>query len=257
MEPKPVQHNQQPAYPTRREVLAGAAAFALSNLAGRSFVFAESETGEITVAPVFAHGEGRGAVGCIVVSPPVFLSEEEGMQVLREELAKHGVELKAADVLKDVRVRSRIAQDEDVDKGEGKTELKESIIDDPERVVPLKLDGFDPTKRIAVEFISLKDYYRVGGPLYFSTLQGYDFKETAEYLAGQVKKQGKDRIFFGVFYDPLVRFPEAPPHKIDEKVDWETVWKKQREQGAEEAKKLLRQQAQDFIAWLKERKAID
>jgi hypothetical protein len=45
------------------------------------------------VAPIFEHGEGRGATGCVVTSPPVFLSEEEALQVIREELAKRGVAL--------------------------------------------------------------------------------------------------------------------------------------------------------------------
>jgi hypothetical protein len=45
------------------------------------------------VAPIFEHGEGRGATGCVVVTFPVFLSEEEAMQVIREELAEHGIDL--------------------------------------------------------------------------------------------------------------------------------------------------------------------
>ena len=45
------------------------------------------------VAPIFQHGEGRGATGCIVMSPPVFLSEEEALQVIREEMAAKGVQL--------------------------------------------------------------------------------------------------------------------------------------------------------------------
>jgi hypothetical protein len=91
MEAKPVEHHKPPAYPTRREVLAGAASFALASVANCTFVFAKSEEGKITVAPIFKHGEGRGATGCVVMTPPVFLSEEEGMQILREELAKHGI----------------------------------------------------------------------------------------------------------------------------------------------------------------------
>ena len=102
MEAKPVQRCEQPAYPTRREVLAGAASFALFRLTGCSFVFAESDEGKITVAPIFKHGEGRGATGCIVVSPPVFLSEEEALQIVKEELAKHGVQLAAGPRLEGV-----------------------------------------------------------------------------------------------------------------------------------------------------------
>ena len=111
MEPKPVQHHEQPRYPTRREVLAGAATFALANLAGCGFVFAETDGGKIIVAPIFEHGAGRGAEGCRAVAPPVFLSEEEGMQILREELAKHGVQLKA---WRHYRGSSRAGQDRQV-----------------------------------------------------------------------------------------------------------------------------------------------
>ena len=47
-----------------------------------------------SVAPVFIHGEGRGALGCVVVSPPVFLSEAEALEVLahvglRQVLRQH------------------------------------------------------------------------------------------------------------------------------------------------------------------------
>lgn len=51
------------------------------------------------VAPIFEHGEGRGATGCVVVNPPVFLSEQDAMQVIREELPKSGVSLSEGSVL--------------------------------------------------------------------------------------------------------------------------------------------------------------
>jgi hypothetical protein len=50
------------------------------------------------VAPIFVHGPGRGAVGCVVVNPPVFLYEQDAMQVIREELRKSGVKLSEAKV---------------------------------------------------------------------------------------------------------------------------------------------------------------
>ena len=83
MEPKPVKRGRPPAYPTRREVLAGAASLGLVNLTGLRLVLAESGEQRISVTPIFEHGTGRGATGCIVVSSPVFLSEEEAMQVIR------------------------------------------------------------------------------------------------------------------------------------------------------------------------------
>src|SRR5690606_34641768 len=107
--------------PTRRDVLAGAASFALGTLAGGSLVFAQSggsgelPSGETVVAPIFEHGEGRGSIGCSAVVPPAFLSEEEGMQILGEELAKHGIALKPGRTLEEVRVPARVEKDVEVD----------------------------------------------------------------------------------------------------------------------------------------------
>ena len=172
METKPVEHSRPPAYPTRREVLTGAASFALVSLTGCNFVCAEGPMGEISVAPIFERGEGRGATGCIVVSPPVFLSEEEGVQILREELAKHGIHLKAGGTLKGVHIAARREKYEWVDKGNGEKEIKESIVELPDKVKPLRLDGLDPDRRIAVKFVSRKGYFDLGGPLSSSTVQG-------------------------------------------------------------------------------------
>lgn len=256
MEPKPVLHSRPPAYPTRREVLAGAASFALIHLTGCSFVSEEAQAGEIIVAPIFEHGEGRGAVGCVVVSPPVFLSEEEAVQIVREELAKHGVELKAGGTLKGVRIPSRMEMLDLVDKGGGETEVKESVVEMPDEAKPLRLDGLDPDRKIAVKFVSCKGYHDLGGPLSASTVQGYDFKDVARQVATAARQQAQDSVFFGVFYDPSTKFPLSEPADADDKVDWETAWKKREEHGKKESEKLLRQQVQDFVGWLKEQKAI-
>ena len=49
--------------------------------------------GAAIVAPIFKHGEGRGATGCVAVSPPVFLSAEEALHVIKEELTQQGVNI--------------------------------------------------------------------------------------------------------------------------------------------------------------------
>jgi hypothetical protein len=256
MEIKPVQNVKQPSYPTRREVLAGAASFALFHLAGCSFVFAETEGGKTTVAPIFKHGEGRGATGCIVVSPPVFLSEEEGMQILREELAKHGIQLKAGGELKGVRVPGRDIKYDIIKKKDGTEDWQNKIVESTDSPKPLILDGLDSEKRIAVEFISDKDYYDLGGPLGLSSVHRFDFIEVVEYVAEKAKKQGKDRVFLGLFYDPMTYIPRAKKSKEGEKVDREAERKERKKKIKEESEKQLRLQAQDFVAWLKEQKAI-
>ena len=37
------------------------------------------------MAPVFIHGEGTGAYGCIAVTAPFFLSEEEAWEIIKSE----------------------------------------------------------------------------------------------------------------------------------------------------------------------------
>ena len=271
MDVKPIERHEPPAYPTRREMLAGAASFALVGLTG-TFLFAKSEEGKIAVAPVFKHGEGRGATGCAVVSPPVFLSEEEGMQILREELAKAGIQLKPGAAIKGVRIPHRVL----VDKNEGtnKKTSREVPVASKRYAEPLKPTGIDSAKKIAVEFISEKRYFDQGGTresydldeledpnkktnasegaggFRSSTAQGYDFADTADFVATQAKKQGADQLFLGVFYDPLA---SVPFHwKKGDEIDS----KKRQKQETDESKKLLRQQAQDFVAWLKKEKAI-
>ena len=266
MKPEPVQHFEQPFYPTRRELLAGAATFALFHLTGCSLVFAESKDGKITVAPIFKHGEGRGADGCMVVSPPVFLSEEEALQIVKEELAKHGVQLASGLVLKDLIIVPRRTQQVEGD------EKSKKIVPNEKDAAPLRITGMDEKRSIGIEFICEKNYKTLGGVdpqcidivdrdgklrgSSMSSVRNYDFKDAAEYVATQVKKQGKDRIFFGVFYDPLTILPWPKRPKNGEKVDRKTQLEKRDKQGKEESEKLLRQQAQDFLAWLKEQKAI-
>ena len=244
MEPKPVQYQREPGYPTRREVLLGAASFALASFAGTGLVFAASKDGEIVVAPIFKHGEGRGADGCIVVTPPVFLSEEEGMQVLREELAKHGIKLKPGTVLKGVRIPRRRIESELVDDGKGNKKYQEKLVEFTESAKTLKLGGIDPNKNVAVKFLCEKNYYDLSGMGAMGSVCVYDFQETATYVAKQVKKQGQEHVIVGIFYDPLGKLT----HLRD--------WKKEEKQQKEESKKQLRQQAQDFVAWLQKEMVI-
>jgi hypothetical protein len=120
MDPRPVRRAGKPGYPTKLEALedpdllrrhtppslrrgreiAGAATLLFAaNLAacggpvgegGAPAEPVEPPMGAI-VAPLFSHGDGRGATGCVVSAPPVFLSEEEALQIITEELSRHGL----------------------------------------------------------------------------------------------------------------------------------------------------------------------
>jgi hypothetical protein len=266
MEPKPVQDHKPPAYPTRREILAGAASFALAGLAGGALVFAASEDGKTLVAPIFEHGEGRASDGCMVVVPPIFLSEEEALRIVKEELAKNGIHLAPGTVLKELRVAPRRQQQIEDD------EKTRKIVVDEENAKPLHVTGIDRKRSVAVEFICRKNYKTLGGidshsvditdsagerhGSTFSSVVDFDFKDAATHLAKEIHRKSQQRLYIGVFYDPLQRAPLASPPKKGEKIDRTAAREKRDKQSKAESAKELRQQAQDFVAWLKNQKAI-
>jgi len=171
------------------------------------------------VAPLFEHGEGRGATGCIVMTPAVFLSEEEAMKVIREELGKSGIRLQRDKPLEDV------------------------VICDwngcPVRPTTV-VDGLDANSSVAVEFISKGDCIWLDPSVGGSTAMSFDTKGVARYVAHQIRDQGLRWYHVGVFYDPAPKWKSGRPFEESESL----------------AKDLLRQQARDFVAWLQERGVI-
>ncbi len=196
------------------------------------------------VAPLFNHGNGRGSTGCIVVSPPVFLSEEEAMNVITDQLEKSGYSLSERNVpWNGVTIPSRR---EKWLLGNGNMDI--DIVVDPDKNTPLNVDGYDPKRRIGVEFVSERDFFDLGGPRSDSTVQRYNFKETAEWMNKQVKEKGEKGIYFGAFYDPM---SYKDPPNLDKEKDWEARWKKLEECRKKESLRLLRRQVKDFVDWLK------
>ena len=273
MDPKPIEHSRPPAYPTRREVLGGAASLVLIKLTGASAFAAEAEVGGVNVAPIFAHGEGRGVTGCVVVSPPAFLSEEEALQVVREELAKHGVRLASGPVLKDLPIAPRHKRQIRED------EKSEKTVQDESGAAPIRITGMDETRSIAIEFICLENYKKLGGVdshsaeivdrdghkrgFRLSSVQEYDFQDAAQYVATEIRRKAQQRLYVGVFYDPMSRtlrlrkVRKSSEDPAQTPADPQSARKQARDDAAAESRKLLRQQAQDFVVWLKEQKAIE
>jgi hypothetical protein len=201
------------------------------------------------VAPFFDHGLSRGGGGS-TVDLPVFLSEAEACTIISEQLRQAGVHISRQNVeVPDFQVKQYSkprayemrpgweAQSHSPDflKSHGLTlaDFGES------EVRPLCVDGLDPDKRVAFEYISEEDYYRFGGPDGHSTLRDYDFKPVIESVREQVQA-GHPNTCLGVFYSPVAH----PRH------DYRNG-QRVRVNPTEESKEILRQQVSDFIAWLK------
>jgi hypothetical protein len=212
------------------------------------------------VAPIFAHGDGRGAAGCVVVTPPALLAEEEALQVIGDELSRHGLQLTQRNVtLPAVTVTMRAPWDA-VDWVSGRRKIGYR-----EWAAAFELDGLDLEHEVGVEFASAEDFYRLAGPWNkdegWSSATDFDFQQVARFIGNAVG--GKPGCaYLGVFYDPATAFDlsfrtlDTKPGQsqgeqrraIDE---WERRIHEAERAAKLESKRLLREQVKDFVDWLK------
>ena len=317
MKSKPVRKYAGPKYPTRTEVAARPGLLQrhqppawrnLPELTGAVGLFLLADTARLAaadnpakdgktkspsqavavVAPIFQHGEGRGATGCIVMSPPVFLSEEEALQVIREEMAAKGVQLGTNQTtLAGVTVErfrwlvppAETSATNGTKPAVPKFEIKQE---------PFKTDAADAKKGVFVEFLSERNADRWDlerakeeGKWSGGTVHSYDLPKTAAYVAERVKRQATDKLCFGTFYDPMAGtldtskqmaellaagLAKSSNKVVDAKVETpgngRTTMTLSVPASAglidprAESRRLLRLQVQDFLKWLQAQGAI-
>jgi hypothetical protein len=175
--------------------------------------------------PIFAHGTGRGSYGCESVAPPVFLSEEEAMQVIAEECAAQGIDISGQKTISGTFPATSTLPVAISDSDSDKTYTGE-----------LQLDGYSEDLGIGVEFVStddIKDWR--SNPRSISTVDEYDLKGTAQRLVDCT-----DNV--AVFYDPT-----ADDYNDFTGSNEESYVESSREKSLEE----LREQVRDFLQWLK------
>jgi hypothetical protein len=226
------------------------------------------ELAHAVVAPVFEFGEGRGAVGCVVVSPPAFLSEEEAMLVIKEELAKHGIHLGPGAPLPGVTVSPRVRTTQ----SDIWTDYYD-IREDTSKAGPLQIDGTDAEAGVSVVFVSEADYPAVGvdGATTWqvdargnrpanqagtsSSVSAYDFREAAHYVATKAADSGLAAVRLGVFYDPV---PSDEFYADDSSDEGDNAGPTVDPQAAleEKSRELLRMQVRSFVTWLESEDAV-
>ena len=306
----PVRRYKRLAYPTKLEILARpellqkrvpqawqgrpemAGAVALFMAVNTAGLNNQANAGEASkagalVAPIFEHGKGGGATGCMVMSPPVFLSEEEALQVISEELAKHDVELTVTNrAIPGAKIPRRYQvmetqlwgvrapdwllkwnkQNQMIPSSAFKR-VQRNVVD-RENGVPLMADGSDPERNVAVEYVSEKDERDLGwsrgskkGFPVLSSVRSHNLKGISESVVEEVEKRGKQQVHFGTFYDPCVPLDfgkttaqaEAmqKASKEDQRIARRKHYKAIRDAAKAESRRLLRQQVLDFVNWLK------
>lgn len=189
------------------------------------------------IAPLFVHGQGRGAFGCVAVNPPVFLSEDEAQQVIQEEAKKVGLEFAPnAFTLRNVNVP--VTEPYWCPKPKGEPDKQPNRSTQQSR--DLVLDGFDRKHNVAYEFVSQRHFadWETKNPRCISTVSSYDLKGTAEALRAGLTSSTQVP-WTAVFYEPGAA--------ARGNVNWEQL----RRNGRELGEKELRKQVRDFIHWLK------
>lgn len=175
--------------------------------------------------PIFAHGTGRGSYGCESVAPPVFLSEEEAMQVISEECAAQGIDISGSKTISGTFPATSI--------------LPEAISDHPSDETytgELTLDGYSEALGIGIEFVSTEDILDWQAPTDVgASSEQYDLKGTAQRLA-----DATDNV--AVFYDPAAGNYEDFTGSNEESYA---------ENSKEHSMDELREQVRDFLQWLK------
>jgi hypothetical protein len=195
---------------------------ALSSISGTAENRAtSSDTAKLAISiPVFDHGNGRGSYGCIIINPPVFLSEEEARQIIREVAESQGVHFDGSKSITGNNFPATHVSGSEF----SIQETWKGMLD---------LDGYDASLGIGYEFVSKADMdqWEIKGQ-HGSSVSGYDIKGTARRLAKVVEETA-------VFYDPVA---EGTHSTAETKPDMAALKAK--------ALENLREQVRDFLAWL-------
>lgn len=274
MDARPVRQQMVPRYPTRMEALADREllekhmppawkscvemAGAVTMLLAANNCFAQqpgpkgSQLNKF-VAPIFEHGKGRSAIGCSVINPPVFLSEQDAMQVILEEMKKAGL----------------TRRDDTTDLPD--TSVPQTIQRDGSK--PIIFEGSNAKKKIGFSVVVEENYFYLGGERSHSTVQEFNYIDLAKKNR-DYESQNNRNIYFGTFYDPAAKgefksdrkyIKEIDALKKKQKKTADLVWKDRMEDeinnlyrkwsthefSKKKAQRLLRMQVRDFIDWLK------
>ena len=187
------------------------------------------------VAPVFVHGKGAGSIGCVSISPPVFISEDEALTIILKALDKHGIKLDTVQCPEIKFEAPSIANS-------CYSSSEDDSIRLPDVKVELRMDGYSKASNLAVQYVSENDFFKfVYEDGCWSSLMEINTLKAAEIIREKLVANGETNAV--VFYDPIVR----SEFRIN---DPNYDWKKAREKAKKEAEKLLLKQVEDFIKWL-------
>lgn len=192
MKPRALKRYRRPGYPTKSMVMKDPE---LLKKSLRAFKFPKAGLAPALALFVASSAGGTGCVAsssCMVVLPPVYLSEEEAMEIIRDQFSGYGVNLSV----------------------------------DPNDLSALELEAVEPDAvdldlSIAVEFISKEDCVALGGG---EEEEEYcDFYTVQSDMQDAVAAENPD-VIFEAFSDPARRDEGSAETYLREQVDAFAAW---------------------------------
>lgn len=189
----------------------------------------------INVAPLFEHGEGRGAFGGDMASIPAFLSEDEALAVINEIAKGYGLEFTS----NDAPVFDNVLQPSSCPNPPESIE-NSVVTKQPDKIITLQTDFADIEHGIAIEFVSKGDVMEWRQWPVTSTVEVFDTKNSADQLNDSLEAAVHREYSFytvGVLYDPC-------------------EYSKDEAEAKNQSIEQLKMQAKDFFEWLKNQGVI-
>ncbi len=198
----------------------------------------------LNVAPLFEHGNGQGAFGCVMVAPPAFLSEDEALTVINDAALEYGLKF----TREDVPVFGGVLQPVTDMYGSG-DETRDTFV----RFTP---DFTEAEHGISIEFVSTNDVESWNKGEETISVGHYDTKGAAAQLSEAFESAIPEPFGSynaGVLYDPCERckpedFSGEEEYSQEER---EAAWNEAEAKARETAEEQLAAQAKDFFEWLK------
>jgi hypothetical protein len=287
MKPVAMRNIKSPAYPTRRDFLAGATAFAAATFAGGWRIFAaDPASGGFGGGAMPQNAAPRAILACVAMMPPVYHSEEEAMTIIREELSKAGVQLNKNVMLNNVLLPQPVNKSSNANvqlaqliqqiQSQGKNiesnaieQLQNTLQDtlsqfenrgnafsEPARATKsISVSGMDPSKNIAVEFTTPSKFKNIAGDLGCANrMNNCSYQFITLDVRPKPGSQAGDKVYLGVFRDPTEKQSQVGGgYAISPSPNGlpSSSNKMTPEQSND-----IRRQVQVFVSWLKEQKAL-
>jgi len=210
------------------------------------------------IAPLFFHGSGIGATGCIAISPPVFISETDALELIRSKLEKEKLIFDKQDYI--VEGIYSIDESEVI-----KEKIEKAQIPPEMSRHPFYFDFYSTKYNLGIKFISERTCYDLAeirslsqdneigkvsdthpglnkeGLEYFgSSVSKIDTIETAKRAMEYLRKYASVNAVF--FYDPVVSDKKRYRNVIED-IEHDIL------EPPSDPKQLLGLQVDDFITW--------